>query len=357
MEREAGWQMARVDWKRFGGDIRHNEISGAYFLYGSEQYLLSRYLSRFLKRAVPSMEAFNLQRFEMEKGKIDWNSIEDAAQNLPMFSPKKVVLLKNFNPEQMAADEIKRVEKLVAELPETTLLMMSLTGAELSLKKSRQAANFVKFMETNGTVVEFVPLGRYDLAKYMIDEAGKRGCFLSSALADRMVEYCGADLTALLANLEKLIAFTGKGEVRPEALDELVEKAMEATAFDLANAVLRGDLDRALRVVAELKEKRAEPVMVAGAVNSAFVDLYRAKCALGEKKPAAQIVSDFDYSPRVRFRVDNAMRSAGRMEMSALRRGIRLLHELDLDLKSSRADPFELLEITLVRIQTGQCDE
>ena len=345
--------MPRMDARGFAGEIRKNRLSGAYFLYGSELYLLDRYLERFLQRAVPGMAAFNLQRFEAGKGTLDWGALEDAVQNLPMMAERKVVLLHDPDPEKLAADELKRLQKLVEELPETTLLVVYITGFALSVKGNRKTQNFITFFEKHGTAVEFAPLSKNDLAKYLSDTAAKSGCFLPQTLADRMIEYCGVELTALLQNLEKVVAFTGKGEVQPEAVENLVEKTMDATAFDLANALMRGNLPGALDAVAELKAQRVEPIMVAGALNSAFLDLYRAKCALAAGKRIPEMTEDFSYNPKVRFRVENAFRSAGKMDTEALRRGIRLLHRLDLELKSSRADPFELLEETLVRIHAG----
>ena len=346
--------MPRIDFRKLGGEIKKNELSGGYFLYGSEQYLLSRYLGRLLKRVVPGASAFNLQRFEAERGQIDWSEVEDAVQNLPMMAPRKAVVLHDLNPEQLTSEETKRLQKLVEELPDSTNLVLYVSGFELPVKTSRKVQNFLKFMEKKGTVVEFTPLSKNDIGKYLTDEAAKSGCFLSLAVADRMIEACGPDLTALLANLEKLIAFTGKGEITAAAVDNLVEKTMDATAFDLANFLLRGNLDAALEAVAELKAQRIEPIVVAGALNSAFLDLYRAKCARAEGKNPAEVTADFGYSPRVRFRVDNAFKSAGRTETESLRRAIRLLHRLDRQLKSSRADSYELLEATLVRIQAGK---
>ena len=42
------------------------------------------------------------------------------------------------------------------------------------------------------------------------------------------------------------------------------------------------------------------------------------------------------------------------MELSRLRTAVRCLHELDLQLKSSRADGYELLERALVKIDSGK---
>lgn len=345
--------MPKLDYRKFAGEIRKNNLGGAYFLYGSEQYLLSRALEKLLQKAVPSPNGFNPERLKGEKGALDLSSVENAVENVPFLAEHKVVLLHDLNPEQLAADETKRLQKLVGELPANVMLVLYITGFELDLKTNRKAQNFIKFMEKAGTVVEFTPLAKSDLAKHLIDTAAKRQCFLSAVAADRMIERSGTDLLNLLSALDQLIGFTGEGEISLAAVEELVPQSMDATAFDLANAVLRGSLEAALGIVEELKAQRAEPVMIAGALNSAFTDLYRAKCALAAGKTAADVVADFGYSPRVKFRVDNAFRSAGRMELNRLRASVRLLHGLDRTLKSSRADAFECLEQTLVRIDSG----
>lgn len=345
--------MAKLDARKLMGEIRKNNIGGAYFLYGSELYLLNRCLERLLQKAVPSPNEFNPERFEGEKGALDLSALEDAVDNLPFMASSKTVVVHDLNPEQLAAEDTKRLQKLVENLPENVILVFYVTGFEVNLKTSRKTQNFIKFMEKAGTVGEFSPLSKPDLAKFLMDQAAKRQCFLSAAAADRMIDRSGSDLTNLLSELDQLIAFTGEGEITVASVDTLVPQTMDATAFDLANTLLRGNLSGALGIVGELKAQRAEPIMVAGALNSAFVDLYRAKCALAAGANAAQVTADFGYNPRVRFRVDNAFRSAGRMELSRLRQGIRCLHALDLTLKSSRADAFECLEQTLVKIHSG----
>ena len=346
--------MPKLDYRKFMGEIRKNNLAGGYFLFGSELYLLEHALRKFLDKVVPGQSAFNLQRFEGEKSVLDLSALEDAVENLPMMAARKVVLVHDLNPEQLAADETKRLQKMLEQLPETTVLVFYVTGFELNLKTSRKTQNFLKALEKSGTVVEFAPLSRPELCKFLADTAAKRLCFLSPAAVERMIDRTGTDLTQLLSSLEQLVNYTGQGEITAEAVDLLTVQTMDATAFDLANALLRGRLSAALEAVAELKAQRIEPIMAAGALNSAFADIYRAKCALAAGKNAAAVTEDFGYSPRVRFRVDNAFRSAGKMELSRLRTAVRCLHELDLQLKSSRADGYELLERALVKIDSGK---
>lgn len=340
--------MPRIEYAALLSDIKKNQISGAYFFYGSEQYILSRCLEKLLTASVKTMQQFNLVRFEAEKSAVSIDKIEDAAEALPVMAPRKVVVVHDLNPENLTADDNKRLAKLVETLPETTILIFYISGFEVSLKEQKKIASFAKMMEKKGTVVEFKPADRSRIAKTLIDAAAKQQCFLSRELAERIVDLSGTSLVTLLGEVDKLCAYTRRGEITAEAVDQLVIRSIDANAFDLASSIIRGNLSRAISVLDDLKFQRYEPVMILGALSSAMVDLYRAKVAASAGKRAADVVADFQYNPRVKFRVDNAFRDSAKLDLQRLRRCVEVFHKLDLQLKSMHADSYELIEIAMV---------
>lgn len=342
--------MPKIDYTELLNNIKKNQISGAYFLYGTEQYILSRCLEKLLSAVVKTMQQFNLVRFEAEKAAVDIDKIEDAAEALPVMAPRKAVVVHDLNPDSLTADDNKRLTKLVENLPDTTVLVIYISGFEVSLKDQKKTASFVKMMEKKGTVVEFKPAERGRIVKALVDAAAKQRCFLSRETAERIIELSGTSLVALLGEVDKLCAFVQQGEITREAVDRLVVRSIDANAFDLANSIVRGNLGRAVAVLDDLKFQRYEPVMISGALSSAMVDLYRAKTAAAAGKRPADMVADFQYNPRVKFRVDNAFRDSAKMDLRRLCRCIEVFHTLDLQLKSMRADSYELIEIALVEL-------
>ena len=347
--------MPRIDYKKLASLVTKNEISGTYLLYGDEQYLLMRSYRKFIRRIVTAMPAFNLQVFECTTDFAGFDAIEAAVQNLPMMAPQKAVVLHDLDPAKLNADDTERLKAMVKDLPETTVLVLYNTGVEFAKKGESKGQNLLRFLEKNATVTEFPFQNKNDVAKYLVDEAAKLNCHLPIHVADLMIERSGLDLTVLMGELEKVAAFTGRGEIKKETVSELVIKTMDATSFDLARAVLRSNIEEALRIVGELKAQRADPIMVFGAVNSSVCDLYRAKCAIAEGKLPEDMAKDFGYSTNVRFRVDNAYRDARKVDFSALRRSVFELHELDGMLKNGHGEgySYELLESTVVTLCTG----
>lgn len=345
--------MAKLDARKLTGEIRKNNIGGAYFLYGSELYLLNRCLERLLQNAVPSPNEFNPDGLKEKKEHSTFPHSRTRWTISRLWQAPRRWWYTTSTLEQLAAEDTKRLQKLVENLPENVILVFYVTGFEVNLKTSRKTQNFIKFMEKAGTVGEFSPLSKSDLAKFLMDQAAKRQCFLSAAAADRMIDRSGSDLTNLLSELDQLIGFTGEGEIAVASVDTLVPQTMDATAFDLANTLLRGNLSGALDIVGELKAQHAEPIMVAGALNSAFVDLYRAKCALVAGANAAQVTADFGYNPRFVSGWTTPFAVPAAWSSPVCGRGFAAWHALDLTLKSSRADAFECLEQTLVKIHSG----
>lgn len=342
--------MPKVEYKTLLDQLKTGRFGGAYVLYGQEQYVLRRCLERLLKTVVTAMPQFNLIRFEGEKGTLDWEAVEDAVESMPMMAAYKAVVLHDVNPDKLAADENKRLTALFKNAPESTILVYYISGFEIDLKAQKKLASFLKAAEKFASVVECKPADRNQIAQAMINAARKQKCFLSRDTADRIAELSGQDLTVLLGEVDKLCAYAGEGkEITREAVDRLVIRSIDASAFELADAVVQGNADKAMYVLADLKEQRYEPVMISGAVASSLIDLYRVKTARTAGKQTADIIADFGYNPRLKFRVEKAQRISGKVSVEKLRRCMEAFQTLDTSLKTSRSDSYELIEIAIVQ--------
>lgn len=328
--------------------ISRSELTGLYFLYGEEKYLVSYYTGRIAgKTGGRRYPDFNLQKFD--GGAAGAERIAEAALALPFFSERKCVVVSDPDAGAMKAGEAKKWEEMLASLPETTVLVVSLPNLEADGKRDRNWKKFIDLMKRSGNAVRLGRRTAEQLRRLLCSGAEKRGCTLSRVNADRLVSCCGADLHTLLGELEKLCAFAAGGEITAQIIDRLTVKNLEARVFDLSKAVLSGSGDRAYTILNLLLDQGEEPVAILSVLSSAYLDLYRVRVSVQSGFDATEPAKHFDYA-RKEFRLRNAARDIGKYPSGMFRESLGALLAADLALKGARGDRRTVLEKLIARL-------
>ena len=164
------------------------------------------------------------------------------------------------------------------------------------------------------------------------------------------VAYSGSDLNLLINELDKLCAYAAGREITQRDIDAVCIKSVEATAFDMVKALLRGKYADAYGMLDALFAQKTEPVMIAGALISSYVDMYRAKAALASGERVEAVAQAFNYKGR-EFRLRYAAQDASRLTLAQLGTCLDILSEADEALKSTRAEKRLVLEEAMLRLQ------
>ena len=127
----------------------------------------------------------------------------------------------------------------------------------------------------------------------------------------------GTDLGMLSAEIEKLACFISDRVIDVADLRSVIYSGVEYTAFDLLDAIKRKDAREVFRVF-ENVTKNQEPQMLLGALNYYYA---RQASAYQQKDPSGPF------------------------------RTIKLLHEADIDIKTSRKYVIENLLVKLLKNQ------
>lgn len=336
--------LTEQEWKRH---LASREFSSLYIIYGEEKYLLKRAAQQLISRTGgDSFPEFNRNEFGSEASV---QAIADAAEALPFFAEHKCVSVTDFNLEEKASSEQEKLWELLENLPETTTLVFWYPTLQFDGKKSAKWRNFLKKGETLGCVLECRQRDASDLKKLLIREAEKSGCSLSRENAALILEYAGADLKNLLNEMAKLCAYQKEGEISRKLIEELVPKTTETTVFLMTNVLVAGNYQRAYELLGQLFYQNEEPIAILGALSSAYVDLYRVRCAL-ESGLSAQAPAEYgDYKGK-EFRLRNAEKNGRRMSLVAIKESLHLILEADLRLKGSRFDPRIVLEELIAKL-------
>ncbi|MCL2488258.1 MAG: DNA polymerase III subunit delta [Oscillospiraceae bacterium] len=328
--------------------LKEGALLPLYLLYGAESYLSAHYAGQIVRMAVggDEMEQFNLHRFDGSA--VSQDTIEAAAETLPLMADRCCVVVKDYDPAARSADP-KRMAALFATPPESGVMVFraSLTAAEM--RKTAGWKALLTAAESGGAAVEFSRKTPAEIVKILVSGAAKRGCMLPSGLARRMVEECGDDLNLLNGELVKLTALAGAGEITAAHFEAVGVRNLEAKVFDLSKAILARQYTRAYEILHRLAAAREEPVMILGVLVNAYADLYRVKTAVAAGQRPEAVGGVFPYRGR-EFALKNAARDAARLPAEVLRESLEVLARADRQMKSSRSDNRVVLEQTASRL-------
>lgn len=334
-----------------GKSLRQNQLFPVYFLYGKETFLSAGYLQKILEKAVPKgTESFNLQKFDGQSP--DMVSLQVALEGMPLMAGRKCVLFTNPNLEKMKKEDFDSLLELVKDPNPTSVFLIYVNAYDLNPKKMSRVKKLGDAAAKNGAVVDFAPKTQGDLVKFLKTRFQKAGLTLETPAASAMLQRCGSDLSILAAEADKLISYKGEsgGEATRADIELVTRKSLEASVFDLSKQMLRKDASGAFHTLEDLFALREEPLAILGALNGAFLDLYRAKAAMLASKTEADVAALYPSYRGKEFRIRNAFRDAGKTSVTVLRECISILSQADVQLKSRRCDDKAVVEQTVAAL-------
>lgn len=339
--------MPSVNEAELKAQIKESRFSNLYFLYGEEKYLIKHYTNLLLKKIVsPDFADFNLHIYEGKSA--DFDDIYNAAEALPMFSEYTCIHIVDLPADSLNADASDKLESIISDIPETTVILITLPTANVSMK-SAKGKKILTLFEKYGTCVCFTHASVQQLCKLIEKGARERGCTFGFSEANYLVSLVGDDMTVILNELQKICAYKKEGTVSKADIDAVVVKNVQAKAFDLAKALTANNCDLAMEILDSLFYMREEPVNILGAIITPYVDMYRAKVYISGGMRAEDAAKDFNYKNK-EFRLTNGARTASKYSMAQLRSFLDILNDADTMLKSSPVDGRIILEQTITRL-------
>lgn len=335
-------------------NIKSQEFLPVYLIKGSENYLKLQYATLLAGSVIPAgLEVFNYHRLDGET--VTMNELVECVEALPAMCERTCVLVHDLDFEKLEDGDREALKDLLSDAPETCTLIFwqDTVGFPLKTKKLKELQALI---DEAGAVVELEPRIRPDLVKFVVSEIEKRGKAIELPTAEYLLDNVGEDMSNLVSEMDKLCSYVDQ-TVTEDDIDTICVRSLEATAFQMVDALLDNDFDRVFRSLSILFDLKTEPMMILGALVSTYSDMYRAKVIAEAGGRQGDLKKLFPLAYKSDFKLKNAFRRAGRFSMPALRRSLELLAEADTKLKSSTEDHrtvFEKLMIELALARRGR---
>jgi DNA polymerase III subunit delta len=243
------------------------QLLGAYLICGDEPLLCGEAADAV--RAAARARGFTEREVHfMERGS-DWDDVRASAGNLSLFGERRLVEIRLPTGKPGVAGASALVAMLEARDPDAVFLILT-----PRLDRDAQGASWVRAVDSRGAWVQVWPIDADRLVGWLRTRARRRGLEITAAGLELLAERTEGNLLAAHQELEKM-ALTGAGE--QIGADTIIASVADSSRFDvfqLGEATLAGDTDRALRMLAGLRAEGVEATLVLWALTKAVRDLW-----------------------------------------------------------------------------------
>ena len=329
--------------EKLKNSIKNEEFFNFYVFYGEESF----FIKNSVKKIISSCVFKNLAQLNLKQCFFEDFSFEELEGfvNMPPFSSKKrVFVLKNVESKKVSAKDLEKLTKISEKIPKDSILILTIFEKGFSLKKSaffKKISNF-----KNGCFVEFNFKTENWLLSAFLKYLKEKGFSISKEDLLFLIRRCFKSVEKIKLELEKIMAFKLKGEIKKQDILSLTRPQILENAFDIAKNLLQNNKKNALKIFNNLLKEGVFHSQIFGAISCSFLDLYRAKCAKKNGVLISEILNVFNYKS-CEFRIKNAFLNCERYSFSDLKKHVELMAKLDLDLKSRNVSKNFLIEKSL----------
>ena len=310
-----------------------------YILYGEQYPMIKKRLKKVLNETLGEVDDFNVVKYDFKPELID--EIIDEASMLPLGYDSKAVVIDNATfLEPKGNKEInEKINELLNNSSDSISLIFILRNENLDDKNQN-----VQFIKNNGQIFQFLNLTKDEWPKYVAKYFKEKNVAIDQNAIDELVLRVDGDLTRFVNEAEKLCLY--KDHLTLTDITLMVNKPLEDDAFQITNALYRGDNAAALSIFRDitlLGSKATDGLipMLGSQFRFASQVVFLESRGLDYKDIAKQLNAN-------EWRVKIALRNCRHLSRRQIAHALDDLYYLDYQIKSGQINRFYGLELFLI---------
>ena len=322
--------------------LADNKISGIYVFTGKEDYLKKFYIGKI--KAVLGLsedDAFNYLCVNAEG--LFGLQVDDYCQSAPVFAEKKLLYISCFDCDELKPDLADVFLNLNNSFPDWCVIIVDEQSTEHPVSKSF-AAELLKGTKDISLKVDVPLRSRAELCAWILRHAKAENIEMTGDAAEYLLSVTDNNMYNLTSEMAKL--FAASERVDEALIDKMVIKTVDASVFDLTDAILACDAAKALEMLSDLYGK-TEDVIIMGTVYSCFTRLYQVALLCGQGMQKSEIAKKLVISP---WAVGKNLDLMRRISLKELREIIELCAGADDSLKRYARDKKREMEIFVLSL-------
>ncbi|MCQ2796515.1 MAG: DNA polymerase III subunit delta [Bacilli bacterium] len=321
-----------------------------YVIYSeSQKGSLRREARKITKEALNEVNEFNYASFDAKETSL--REIVNACLEVPMLENKKVVVVSDayFLTGGKGKDKINTekdyqiLEKYINTPANETDLILLVESDKLDSR-----GKLTKLLSDKAKLIPIAPMKLFDWEKFVSQICEKKNINIDYLAKKELAVRTLNDRERLSNELIKLSLYTN--QITLNDILTLVSKPLEDSAYELTNALLRGDIASALITYNDLtKSKKIDPVTLFIMLANQFRFIYQVNYLHDQGKRITEIM---ELLSAKEFRVKMAYQN-GKAFKNSLPKILDDLYEIDNKIKSSQIDNSLAAELFIVNFKNN----
>ena len=309
-------------------------IAVGYWLEGSDEYLISTSYELILKYANIEFQDLNVIKFS--EGVIDCVDVVRALETMPVFSAKKIVYLDIRMSRKSEMKNIKVLNEYLENPNNMAVLVVSIGSNDEDFGVDKK---LLEYVDCNKLDIKFVEAKIQSIFV-------KNNKIIDSKAMYLLIEYCLSDLSKIIIECDKLIAYAGdRKAITSDDIKEIVTRSIEYQIFELTDALAKKNSSKVYSIVGDLKAKKDEYKMLPSLIYSHFRRLFHISLNQGiSNAEIAKMLGVKEYAVKM------SQGQAKLFSKSALKKINELCTSIDYDLKQSNISMDNAIELMIITI-------
>lgn len=230
--------------------------------------------------------------YTVQGAHFDWSSVLAAGGSFSLFADKKLVEIRipSGKPGKDGSAAIQQLAENAAQ-DDSTLTIITLPRLDAATKKGA----WFGALDANGVTIQIDPIERAALPQWIAQRLARQNQRVASGEAGQHTLQFFADrvegnLLAAHQEIQKLGLLQPEGELSFEVVEQAVLNVARYDVFKLSEAVLSGNLPRAMRMMDGLQAEGTAEVLVHWTLSEDIRNLKRAKDALASGQPLPMVL-------------------------------------------------------------------
>jgi len=336
-------------------EIAEGKIYPVYLLYGPEEYIAERIVKSLREQvfssAADAAGAREIDYEVWEGEKCSPGEVLAAAQSPPWLGPRRMIVVREASWFKGAGEEKEAAhweEYLRQPMPSTVLVITAGSEAERRNRLFRCVE-----ASAHAVAVECGELGERERRAWLKQRSKELGLQLISEAAEYLLAFGGKRLQGLENELQKLASYAVLEEAAPpfsislEIVKKVCTREVEGRIFEVIDAVAAGEKFKAVSLCRELLGAGVPAPRLFYLLVRHYRLLHRVLQGQLRGGGEAELASELKMP---QWLLRKYLTQASRLPLSDVHRGLQLMLELDVEMKTGQK-PLEIgLELLLTEL-------
>ncbi len=302
-----------------------------YLYKGDEKYLTSAKIQRVIKES--KADEINITTYDCSEPNLE-KAIFDALT--PAFlGGNKVVIITNpifLTSEKNASIQNTKLLINYLEKPcDSTYLIINASG-----NKVNEKLDVTKALMKKASVVTTNGISEVEFRGWLERECSVQNVSIDKNAISIMYKAFGSNLEETKNEVDKLTSYVASGgKITEETLKKLMSKGNNGDVYELVNALLKGDKDKAINLYLDLSKYQKDTSFFINVISKSFRDSYLVKSMVEKKYNQNDISVKMNLNSN---RVYYMMKDVSNISLETIENYIKKLAELDYRIKTGLVD-------------------